>query len=249
MKLKKIVDLGHELYNGMPNLGANIAAFWPQETHQHMRAVSGGKLVSESRMILVNEHIGTHVDAPYHFDEHGITVDQIPLTTLIQPGLLLDLRHKGHGEGITVEDLERAAEKAGRPIGPGWAVTLWTGVDSLWATEGFTAKRPYVPVTTAEWLIDQRIDLLCSDLIGLDITGVAVVPGSTDEEKRDAAAETWPMHTVMLKAGITLVQQLCNLDQLEGEPFLFVCLPMRMRGGTGSPVRPVALVFDEEATR
>jgi arylformamidase len=45
-----------------------------------------------------------------------------------------------------------------------------------------------------------------------------------------------------LKNGLPMVQQRCNLDRLAGKEFVFVCLPMRMRGGTGSPVRPVALV-------
>ena len=59
----------------------------------------------------------------------------------------------------------------------------------------------------------------------------------------DNPDEWWePTHVTFLKNGLPMVQQLCNLDRLAGKEFVFVCLPMRMRGGTGSPVRPVALV-------
>ena len=53
----------------------------------------------------------------------------------------------------------------------------------------------------------------------------------------------WPTHTIWLKNDIYMVQQLCNLDKLAGKEFLFVCLPLKMRDGTASPVRPVALVL------
>jgi kynurenine formamidase len=75
-------------------------------------------------------------------------------------------------------------------------------------------------------LVAQGVTLFGTDLIGLD---------NPDE--------WWePTHTAFLKGGLPMVQQLCNLERLEGKEFLLVVLPMKMRGGTGSPVRPVALV-------
>ncbi|HMJ99706.1 MAG TPA: cyclase family protein, partial [Reyranella sp.] len=82
---KEIIDLGHEYYNDMPNLGANHCAFWPLETFEHTRKISGGKLATEGKMILMAEHCGTHIDAPRHFDEHGKTVDEVPLDQTILP--------------------------------------------------------------------------------------------------------------------------------------------------------------------
>ena len=58
----------------------------------------------------------------------------------------------------------------------------------------------------------------------------------------DPAEWWWPTHEIWLKAGIPMVQQLCNLDRLEGKDFLFCALPLKMRAGTGSPVRAAALV-------
>jgi kynurenine formamidase len=243
-KIRKIVDLGHELWNGMPNLGANVAAFWPQETHQLTRASSKNRVSYTSRMILVNEHIGTHLDVPVHFYEPGDSVEKIPLTKLILPGHMLDLTHRGPGEAITIADFEQAEAKSGRPIGPGYAIIARTGAEKVWAQGEFWAERPYIPVETGQWLIDKKIDLFATDLIGMDITEVKLPPDASPADREEAEGFWWPFHTLMLTAGISMIQQLCNLDQLVGEEeFLLVALPLKMRDGTGSPIRPVALVF------
>ena len=141
---KEIIDLGHEYYNDMPNLGANHCAFWPLETFEHTRKITGGKLATEGKMILMAEHCGTHIDAPRHFDEHGKTVDEVPLDQTILPGHLLDLTHRANGEAITIADLEAAEEKSGQKIGSGTPPTIcWTGVDKDWQKPGFIMERPF----------------------------------------------------------------------------------------------------------
>jgi kynurenine formamidase len=226
LQFKEIVDLGHEYFNGMLNIGGPMVAFWPLETHEHYHQITGGKLSMEGRMILMPEHCGTHIDVPRHFVPGGTDVIGIPLETLILPGHLLDLTHRKNGEAITVADLERAEEKSGKRIGPGTATMIWTACDKDWGKPNFTMVRPYLPTDSAQWLVDRKITLLCTDLIGMD----------------DPDEWWWPSHKIWLDAGICMVQQLCNLDRLAGKEFLFVCLPLKMREGTASPVRPVALV-------
>lgn len=225
--VKEIIDLGHDYFTGMANIGGSMVAFWPIKTIEEMKKISGGKVGIEGRMILMPEHCGTHLDVPRHFVEGGTPVDQVPLENLVLPGHLLDLTHKKNGEAITVADLEAAEEKSGQKIGPGRAIMCWTGVDQNWGKPNFHIDRPFVPTMTAEWLVKRKITLFCTDLIGMD----------------DPSEWWWPTHDTWLKNGICMVQQLCNLDKLEGKDFLFVCLPLKMRDGTASPVRPVALVF------
>jgi len=224
---KEIVDLGHDLYNGMPNLGANHVAFWPLETFEATRTHSGGKLAMEGRMMLMAEHCGTHIDVPSHFVEGGTTVDQVPLEKLILPGHLLDFSDKKSRQAITISDFEAAEKRSGKKIQSGTAVIAWTGVDKDWCTPGFITERPFIPVDTAQWMVDRQITLFGTDLIGMD----------------DPDEWWWPTHLIWLQAGMPMVQQLCNLDRLVGKEFLFVVLPLKMRGGTASPVRPAALVM------
>lgn len=225
--VKEVVDLGHEYFSGMQNLGGSMVAFWPLETFDHFREISQGKLAMEGRMILMPEHCGTHLDVPRHFVENGTTVEKIPLEQLVLPGHLLDLTHKKNGEAITIADFEAAEGKSGKKIGPGTATICWTGCDKDWGKPGFAKNRPYVPTDVAQWLVDRKITIFCTDLIGMD----------------DPSEWWWPTHLIWLEAGICMVQQLCNLQKLAGKEFLFVCLPLKMRDGTASPVRPVALVM------
>ena len=225
--IKEIVDLAHELYTGMPNIGDQQIAFWPIESFEGLRTISQGKYASESRMMLMAEHCGTHLDAPRHFDETGLSVAQVPLERLILPGHLLDLTYRAPGEAITIADFEAAEAKSGRPIGGGTAVVCWTGCDKDWGTPGWVKRRAFVPTDSAQWLVDRGITLFATDLIGMD----------------DPAEWWWPTHEIWLRNGVCMVQQLCRLDRLVGKEFLFVCLPLAMRDGTGCPVRPVALVM------
>jgi kynurenine formamidase len=228
LRIKEVVDLSHELYDGMSNLGGNPVSFGPIYTFASTRAMSGGRLAQAFKLMVMPEHCGTHFDAPAHFDEGGLSAADYPLERLVLPGHLLDLTHKERGQEITISDLERAEERSGHAIGPDSATIVWTGADAYWGEEGYESHRPYVPVPTAEWLLDRQVTLFGTDLIGID----------------DPAEWWWPTHELWLKAGLPMVQQLCNLGQLVGKDFLFAALPLKMRGGTGSPLRAVAMVFE-----
>jgi len=236
LPFREIVDLSHELFMGMPNLGSPVTAFWPTDTFEKTRVLSGGRTAFEARMILMSEHCGTHLDAPKHYDQTARSVDEIPLENLILQGHLLDFTSKGAREAISPNDFRRAADASGRPIEPGTAVLAWTGQDQYWGTEpvswpptteSWVTARPYFPEETAQWLVDQGVTLFGTDIIGIDHPD-----------------EWWnPTHLAFCRGGLPFVQQLCNLNKLVGKNFLFVVLPLKMRGGTASPSRPVALVL------
>jgi arylformamidase len=84
------------------------------------------------------------------------------------PGHLLDFTYRKKREAITIADFEEAARKTGRQVGPGSAIVCWTGVDKDWQQPGFLTKRPFVPTTTAQWLLDRKITLFATDLIWMD---------------------------------------------------------------------------------
>ena len=109
---------------------------------------------------------------------------------------------------------------------PAHCATTPSRGDASWGTDDFFTERPYVTAEAAQWLVDKGTTLFCTDLIAID---------NPDE--------WWePTHTAFLTGGVPMVQQLNNLGRLVGKAFTFVVLPLPMRGGTASPVRPVALV-------
>ncbi len=221
----EIVDLGHDIFSNMPTLGAPTT-FWSEDRHESLAKLTSGRFSMESRMMLMSEHAGTHLDSPYHSYPKGQSVEQIPLERLMLVGHLLDLRAKGVHEPITPADLEAAATRSGRPVAEGEALLVWTGTDARWGEPAFTRERPFVPLETAEWLATQRIGLF-----GTDLTQV------------DDPDEWWyPTHTSLAKNDIPMVQQLCGLERLAGKEFIFLVVPLKLRGGTASPVRPIALV-------
>ena len=225
--VKEIIDLGHEMFHNMPNIGGAQVAFWPISSFDKLETISDGKVSMESRMMLMPEHCSTHLDVPRHCVRGAADVADVALEKLVLPGHLLDLTHKRKREAISVADLEQAAEKSGRAIGPGTALLVWTGVDADWGKPGFTTERPFLPVDTATWLVEQKITLFGTDLIGMD----------------DPDEWWWPTHRIWLEADICMVQQMCNLGQLVGKEFLLVVAPLKLRDGTGCPVRPLALVM------
>jgi kynurenine formamidase len=232
MQVMNVIDLSHELYEGMPNLGRNPVSFGAICTFELTEALSGGRMSQQFKLIIVPEHCGTHFDAPAHFDRGGLSTAEYPVDRLVLPGHLLDLSHKERGAEITVGDLEDAEARSGRRISGGTATVVWTGADEYWGRDGYDSHRPYVSVESAQWLLDRGISLFCTDLIGID----------------DPAAWWWPTHDLWLKAGVPMIQQLRNLGQLVGKEFLFIGLPLPMRNGTGSPVRAVALVTGDGST-
>ena len=221
----EIVDLGHEIFSDMPTLGAPTT-FWSEDRHESLQKLTSGRFSMESRMMLMSEHAGTHLDSPWHSFQQGIPIDKIPLERLMLPGHLLDLRAKRPHEPITTADLEAAVSRSGRAIAEGEAVLVWTGVDRRWGEPGFTRERPFIPEATVEWLASRRIGLFGTDLVQVD----------------DPDEWWYPTHTSLARNGIPMVQQLCGLDQLEGKEFVFLVIPLKLRGGTASPVRPIALV-------
>lgn len=168
----------------------------------------------------------THVDPPAHFFEGGITIDQVPFSQLIGQAILLDLTGKAAGEAITVEDLERA----GPDVGAGDIVLLHTGWDRWWGTSHYFWRAPYLALDAATWLVERQVATLGFDL-------------PCPDNMHDIQPNTRPpIHALLLGNNVVLVEMLANLGQVDQRRFTFVALPLRFKGGDGSPARAVALL-------
>jgi kynurenine formamidase len=226
----RIIDLSRELYHRTPSYPGQppiIHGVW--KTHEEAFAESGNVHGNSVMYFSMPDHGGTHIDAPRHFGKEGMPIDEYPLENCIVRGICIDLRHIAARAEIMPDDLDAAVKKSGLAVPKGGTILLCTGHHArTFPTAAYTNDNPGVNVAATEWLADTGIVHF-----GID----SMRPGP--EGKVNAL-----VHKACLDLGITHIESLCNLETLLGAgEFQFIGLPLKWRGGTGSPIRAVA-VFD-----
>ncbi|KAF9064786.1 putative cyclase [Rhodocollybia butyracea] len=217
--ITNLVDLSHPLDPehmsippGLPQLSCCPIAQVPKDGFS-MHTISLGS------------HTGTHVDAPSHFYADGKTIDQIPLSALVGRALVLDLTHKGPKEVIVWEDIAQNSQ-AGK-IEPGIILLLRTGWSKHWGTGKIFWEHPYLDSSVAKELLACGVGVL-----GIDFA-------SPDESIFDPPWK-FPFHLAYLGGGGFIVENLTNLDKLEGPEVLVNLLPINLVRMDGAPVRAIA---------
>jgi len=174
-------------------------------------------------LIFLSSHTGTHLDAPYHFIEKGIKIDRIPLNRLITSAILCNIR-KGANMSITQYDIVSFEAKNGK-IQPNSAVIFGTGWSKNLARKDYFTKNPGLSADAAKYLSKKRVSL-----IGIDSPSIDMGKDSK-----------FSVHHVLLKSGILILENLCNLDKIQRTSFMLIVLPLKLKEATGSPVRAVAI--------
>lgn len=187
-----------------------------------------------------SEHGGTHMDAPIHFGEGRHALDEIPAAQLIGPAVVLDLRAQSRANPdyeATVEDVLAWETRHGR-IEPGTIVFLLTGWGERWPDRGryLGSPTPHDPATlhfpglsrdAAAFLVSQRA------VKGVGIDTASIDPGRS----RD-----FPVHRVLNGANVYALENVAALEDLPARGATVYALPMKIRGGTGGPVRIIGVV-------
>lgn len=229
----EIIDLSQEIFTGMPVFpGLPDVRITMHVSHEEWDGVSGSEIVSPAvNRLELGEHTGTHVDALNHMARQyrGQSIEAMPLTMFYTEGICLDLSHKGLHDLIEVVDLERACSEAELEIKPGDTVLLYTDhYRRAFGTQDWH-DGPGISADAARWLGQQEIAAF-----GVE----TMAPGVRHVSNRE-------VHHICGELGFTHYENLINLHQLVGRGrFRFIGLPLRIRGGTGSPVRAVA-IFEE----
>jgi kynurenine formamidase len=230
------IDLTHDL--------AEDSVFWPTaDGFRHEVASYGptpGGWFYSSYNLHLSEHGGTHLDAPIHFAEGKQTADQIPIERLIGPAAVIDVSAASAADPdyrFTVEDVTKWERANGR-LPDGAIVLFRTGFDKRWpdkATYLGTAERgpdavaklhfPGISEEAARFLADQR-----------KVSAVGLDTASLDYgQSKDFIA-----HRILLGANIPGFENVANLDRLPAKGAMVVALPIKIRGGSGGPLRIVA---------
>jgi len=219
--------------------------YWPTSpsAFEHKELAYGptpGGYFYSSYSICTPEHGGTHLDAPIHFAAKGLTSDAIPLEQLIAPVVVIDVAGKAAANAdyrLTADDVKTWEARNGA-IGAGTIVLLRTGWGKRWPdrkayfgddTPGATDKLhfPSFSEESARLLVTERHVAA----IGVDTASIDYGP-STD----------FIVHRVALGANVPGLENVANLERLPARGAWLMALPMKIAGGSGGPVRIVALV-------
>jgi kynurenine formamidase len=244
----KPYDLGQPYFPGMPHFPSH-PPFLYSLTRKHGEILYGGVTTSAADAIALGTHVGTHIDALSHFAcggvcygghavehtyEHGMSEFGIDtVAPILRRGVLLDIARL-EGVDVLPEDFTVSPEHLSRAshvqVDAGDIVLLRTG----WAQFFFDPRRyinntvaPGCDLEAAKWLSSRNIFAAGSDTVAFEKT----------------PSPDMPVHThLLVQSGIYIIEVL-NLEDLARDKiyeFVFVAAPMKIRGATGAPVRPLA---------
>jgi kynurenine formamidase len=177
-----------------------------------------------SRILMFSDHIGTHVDAPFHYFPEKGTIESVPLERLVGPAVWLDFSKKLPDQPITPEMLEAECRTAGVGVEAG-DILLFRGWPGHHTDEGFL-RCAGMSGAAAEWAVARGIKALGCDL-------------ATPDDPRDL---TRPVHLALLGRGIPIMEHVVNLEAIPARRFQFVGVPLKIKGASGSPIRAFAML-------
>ena len=203
-----------------------------------------GGLGWASEELTLISHAGTHMDAPWHYSpvSHGAparTIDEVPLEWCFGPGVVLDMRFKGHGGAADVADLDRALHRIGHRLQAGEIVLLLTGASDFWGTPQYPERGVGLVAESTLWLCEQGIRVIGTDAWGLD---------PPFETMRRQFAETgdarviWSTHFAGSRREYCQLEKLTNLSLLPACGFYVACFPVKIARGSAGWVRAVGLI-------
>lgn len=221
----KYVDLGQYLEDHMP-VHPTHSRFFRMLWH----SPKFGDCCTDYQIVM-NEHNGTHVDSFQHYisKPEYEWIDQIPLEQFNGPCVCIDATYLQARETLSLQAVKDFEEKYGE-IQKGDIVLVDTGWMDKWEVRpnDYEVSHDYPGLggEAAEYLVQKGVRMVGIDTLGIDCWG----------------ADNDPAHNALLSNRIPIVENLCNLGQLHGKRGYFCMLPLKLREGSASPVRPVVLI-------
>ncbi len=253
----RVYDLEQPRYHGIPNAAPHAPGF-VYMLHRRHESGTGEDRTSASGMIVSPEHAGTHIDALCHQAENmrmygGVEIDsKIQTSTgftelgadtiapMLGRGVLLDVAANQGVERlpderlISAHELQQVAKSQGTSIREGDVVLVRIGNGAAWHDPDAYLRGAGMVASASQWLADLKVRAVGADNVAWDL------PDLFDAEM----GMTLPGHVILLvRHGIYILEHLF-LEELARDriyEFAFVCLPLKMRGATASPVRPIAI--------
>jgi len=152
-------------------------------------------------VIHINNHLGTHIDAPDHMLDKGMLLSDYPIDRFVRQAVCIDAKGKS---ALTPALLE------GVKIRPGDAVLFYTGMGDNYQSETYAAEYPKIEPELANLLVERGVKLVGVDMISFDHD------------------EPYPIHKALLDNDVLLIENLINLDKVAGQYFRLSALPIRL---------------------
>lgn len=239
------VDLQHARIVDLTHPFDERTVYWPTAPSSfQLTRLSYGKTEAgyfyAANTFCAPEHGGTHLDAPIHFAENGLTVDQIPMRQLIGPGIVIDVSRQAAAQPdyrFSAQDIRRWEATHGT-VPEGAIVLLRTGWDRWWGdrkrylgddTPG-NASRLHFPSygkDAAEFLV--RVRKVAA--LGVDTASIDYGP-----------SKDFIVHQIASGANLPVLENIANLEALPETGAWIIALPMKIGGGSGSPLRIIGVI-------
>jgi kynurenine formamidase len=235
---EQLVDLTHNY--------SSETIYWPTEEGFKLDTKFEGTVEKgyyySAKKFSAPEHGGTHIDAPIHFSENGTTVDQIPLENLFGKAVVIDVSKvalENRDYQVSVQDFTNW-ESTHNLIPEGAIILLHTGFGKYWPNRlkylgtDKTGKQALVDLrfpglshVAAKWVIENR-----------KINAIGIDTQSIDYGK----SEFFETHQVLCKKNIPFFENVANLDKLPPTGSFVIALPMKIKDGSGAPLRIIAII-------
>jgi len=232
-----VTDLSHTVSTDDPTFpGHQRTLIWQHLSHEETQRLGLTKPPYSYQVVgfTLCDHSNTHVDAISHVVDRpdARSVDQLPLEWFMAPAVWLDFAWKEPNAYITAEDVDRELERTGARIQPQSVVLYHTGWYRKFRSDRFAYVRDYPG-------LDRRATEHLNDLGAVSIGADAP---SIDSWIEVSKVRVQPAHIVCREREILNIENLNNLDKIAAHQFWFVGLPLKIKGGSGSPFRSVAIV-------
>lgn len=226
----EFIDLSREIFHRTqthPSHPPVVMTVW--NDHSEPKRAGNTTFTSKALSIAFSDHAGTHVDAPVHFDPRpeALSIDQVPLEKFYTSAFAIDLSHVPLKHAATLDEVQAAVAASGQTIQKGDTVLIHMGTnDRLLGKPGYLHDFPGLSIPAIRWLAAE----------GIGMFGVEAISPAPEGEPNFQA------HMACAELGITHMECLANLDKLIGRGrFRFIGFPLKIRGGTASPIRAVAV--------
>ena len=207
---------------------------WEESAKSLGAAKYGVTQLPATCIIVVGDHIGTHMDAMRHMNPDAPGAESIPLDYCYGDGVVLDFRHLPKGAGISVDDMKAALHKINYTLKPLDIPLIFTGAGAIQDSQAYLTDHVGMTAESTNWMLDQGVKVSGIDAITFDPPVWAMF-----ERK-----QFWEAHKVMCSREYYHLENMTNLDKLPPHGFTLSVFPVKWHNTTGAPVRAVAIIED-----